>query len=255
MARSYRRPRRASSKSVIPTLLALLTAISKLFVHLYEFFGTLLGCSQQGQAGFPAYDGQASMFEVHKYMGLDPNEVGYFISQVGAAAASFGVSAADIQTVASTLSSVFNVRCAPAVALVNGNSQLQSICVAQECPLAPNAVCSAYENNGVEPEPQAVNGPGCPVVSSSTSSYSTSYASTSTSSAPYVKPTNGWEDNGAGGHEGGAHGVENGGQGGGKGGEGAGHGSGSGSQGAYSGHGGQGGKPKGCPAKHHRRHL
>jgi hypothetical protein len=41
---------------------------SKLFTHLYEFFGTLLGCSQQGQPGFPAYDGQPSMFQVHKYV-------------------------------------------------------------------------------------------------------------------------------------------------------------------------------------------
>ena len=40
--------------------------------------------------GFPPYQGDPSMYRVHKYMNLDPNEVGYFISQVGGAAASFG---------------------------------------------------------------------------------------------------------------------------------------------------------------------
>lgn len=59
---------------------------SFLLTHLYQFFGSLLGCSQQGLPGFDAYDGQASMYEVHKFMDLDPNEFGYFISQVGLAA-------------------------------------------------------------------------------------------------------------------------------------------------------------------------
>ena len=103
---------------------------------------------------------EASADPVFRYMDLDPNEVGYFISQVGAAAASFGVSSADIQTVAGTLSSVFNVRCAPAVALVNNDAEYQSICVDKSCPLAPNAVCWKYPNNGYEPEPQSVCGGG-----------------------------------------------------------------------------------------------
>lgn len=153
-----------------------------------------------------------------RYMGLDPNEVGYFISQVGLAAASFGVPDADVQTVAGLLSSVFNVRCAPAVALVRSDSEFQSICVAKECPLAPNAVCNAYENNGVFPEPQPANGPGCPVVSSSTTT--SSYSSTS---VPY-KPTATWGDNKGDHHDSGDKGNK----------------------------GGHGGKPKACPARHHR---
>ena len=32
----------------------------KLLTHLYGFFGSLLGCSQQGMSDFPAYGGQAS---------------------------------------------------------------------------------------------------------------------------------------------------------------------------------------------------
>ena len=39
-----------------------------LLTHLYEFFGTLLGCSHVGMAGFDAYAGDASMYEVHKYV-------------------------------------------------------------------------------------------------------------------------------------------------------------------------------------------
>ena len=40
---------------------------SILLTHLYEFFGVLLGCSMQGGADYPAYAGEASMYEVHKY--------------------------------------------------------------------------------------------------------------------------------------------------------------------------------------------
>lgn len=36
--------------------------------------------------GFDAYTADASMYEVHKFMALDANEVGYFITQVGLAA-------------------------------------------------------------------------------------------------------------------------------------------------------------------------
>ena len=39
---------------------------SFLLAHLYQFFGVLLGCSQYGHMGFPAYGGEASMYEVHK---------------------------------------------------------------------------------------------------------------------------------------------------------------------------------------------
>ena len=36
--------------------------------HLYEYFGLLLGCSQIGMPGYPAYSGATNMYEVHKYV-------------------------------------------------------------------------------------------------------------------------------------------------------------------------------------------
>jgi len=116
-----------------------------LLTHLYQFFGTLLGCSLQGTGNYSAYKGEPSMYNVHKFMDLTYAENTYFIQQVGLAAQSFGVTADDVQTVGSTLSKVFNYKCAPAITLAPAlGSQLQSICIAADCPTAPNATCSAY---------------------------------------------------------------------------------------------------------------
>lgn len=69
------------------------------------------------------------MYEVHKFMALDANEVGYFIEQVGLSAASFGVAASDVQYVGKTLQSLFGMRCAPAVDILPGApAELQAIC-------------------------------------------------------------------------------------------------------------------------------
>jgi hypothetical protein len=130
----------------------------KLLNHLYQYFGALLGCDAEG---FPSYAGSTSQSAVHRYMNLDTNEVTYFIEQVGAAAASFGVSSEDITTVATTLGNVFNVRCAPAAKVPSTaeTAYSQSICVASDCPLAENSDCSATSDmsfpngtNGVEPQ-------------------------------------------------------------------------------------------------------
>ena len=43
-----------------------LTSDSMLLTHLYEYFGVLLGCSQVNTTDFPAYEGEASMYELHK---------------------------------------------------------------------------------------------------------------------------------------------------------------------------------------------
>ena len=40
--------------------------LSTLLTHLYEYFGLLLGCSEVGMSGYPAYSGQTSMYKVHK---------------------------------------------------------------------------------------------------------------------------------------------------------------------------------------------
>ncbi|KAG8624657.1 hypothetical protein KVT40_007724 [Elsinoe batatas] len=116
-----------------------------LFTHLYQYFGSLLMCSQYGMEGYAAYNGAGSQYEVHKFMDLDENEVGYFNQQVGLSAASFGVTEEDVTAVGTALNSVFNVRCAPPTAVVPAQgAQLQSICIAESCPLSPNATCDSY---------------------------------------------------------------------------------------------------------------
>lgn len=78
-------------------------------------------------------------------MGLDANEVGYFITQVGLAAQSFGVAAADITAVGTLLEGVFDVKCGAAMTVIpTQGPQLQSICTADNCATAKNASCSAY---------------------------------------------------------------------------------------------------------------
>ncbi|KAH0602093.1 hypothetical protein MHUMG1_00972 [Metarhizium humberi] len=118
-----------------------------LLTHLYEFFGSLTGCSMQGMAGFDAYNGQASMAEVHKFMGLGKPEMDYFVTQVGLAAASFGVAKDDISAIADSLNSVFNVACGPPTTVVKAQGpQLQSICIDQStCPkAAEDPMCDMY---------------------------------------------------------------------------------------------------------------
>ncbi|KPM44229.1 hypothetical protein AK830_g2325 [Neonectria ditissima] len=124
-----------------------------LLTHLYQFFGSLLGCSMQGMSGFAAYKGEASMYEAHKFMDLDYSEVTYFITQVAYAAASFGVAEDDIKIVGEALGSIFNVRCAPATTVIKAQgSELQSICIdTKTCPLAKSGVCSKYDTP-VEPK-------------------------------------------------------------------------------------------------------
>lgn len=127
-----------------------------LITHLYEYFGLLTGCSTVGQGAFPAYGGDTSMGNVHKFMDLDPIELGYFITQVGLAAASFGVSDADVTGVDMALEQHFGYRCAPPEAIVPGaQPEIQAICVNPACPLAANATCSLYANVS---EPTYVNG-------------------------------------------------------------------------------------------------
>lgn len=123
-----------------------------LLTHLYQFFGSLLGCSQYSMPGFPAYDGFPSQYEVHRFMDLDQNEVGYFIQQVGLAATSFGVTEADATAVGMSLNMLFGYRCAPnATAIAAQGPQQQSICSADTCPLAEGAVCDQYAP-AVEPQ-------------------------------------------------------------------------------------------------------
>ncbi|KAI9148053.1 hypothetical protein HJFPF1_11874 [Paramyrothecium foliicola] len=160
-----------------------------LLTHLYQFFGSLLGCTQQGMAGFAAYQADPSMYEVHKFMDLNFAEVTYFIQQVGLTAASFGVAESDITVVANALSTIFNVRCAPPTTVIMAQGpQLQSICIDEEtCPLSPNATCPAYEES-MPP-------------SNSTGSHSTmthSASATKTHNGAGSTPTNGGSGSGSG---------------------------------------------------------
>jgi hypothetical protein len=117
-----------------------------LLTHLYEYFGMLLGCSQQSNSSvFPQYMGQASMFQVHKFMNLSQPEIDYFITQVGLSAASFGVATSDVLAVGMELNNTFNQRCSPPVTIIPyQGSQLQAICINPSCPLASGAVCVQY---------------------------------------------------------------------------------------------------------------
>ena len=110
-------------------------------MHLYTFFGVLLGCSDIGSPVLPSYTGETSMYEVHKFMALNNSEVGYFIEQVGLSAKSFGVSDKDVKAVGRGLEKVFGKRCAPPenVLGVQGEQKkmnLQAICIAVS-PLYP----------------------------------------------------------------------------------------------------------------------
>ncbi|KAF2798870.1 hypothetical protein K505DRAFT_333101 [Melanomma pulvis-pyrius CBS 109.77] len=147
-----------------------------LLTHLYQFFGKLLGCSTYGTDGFPKYSGH-SMASAHAFMDLDPSEIGYFITQVGLAATSFGVTTEDVTAVAAALNKLFGYRCSPpAVVIPEMNSTLNSICQNEECPLDAMATCAAYPKSGVVAEPKTAN-------MSMTMSSNMSMASTAMSSA------------------------------------------------------------------------
>lgn len=45
-----------------------------LLTHLYEYFGSLLQCSQQGGKEYPAYAGFGSQYDVHKYVFPFPHQ-------------------------------------------------------------------------------------------------------------------------------------------------------------------------------------
>jgi hypothetical protein len=80
-------------------------------------------------------------------MVLDPYQLGYFITQVGLSAASFGVAESDISAVAMALESLFAYRCAPKVTAIEAQGpQYQSVCTDETCPLAANSTCADQPN-------------------------------------------------------------------------------------------------------------
>ena len=113
-------------------------------------------------------------------MSLDPNELGYFIEQVGLAAQSVGLTSAEADGITTNMNAGLNFRCRPESALFPGGViGPQSLCTNPSCPLAPNYDCSVYDfDNGTSPLPQLVNGAA-----------SSSSSSTSTTATPTVSPT------------------------------------------------------------------
>jgi hypothetical protein len=101
-----------------------------------------------------------SLYQVHKYMSLDPDDLGYFISQVGAAAQVVGLTSDEANSITTQMSTGLTYRCKPPTAITPGGPLgPQSICTNAKCPLAPGAVCSAYNfDNGTSPDPAPVNG-------------------------------------------------------------------------------------------------
>jgi len=80
-------------------------------------------------------------------MGLDAAQMGYFIQQVGLAAASFGVTNDDVTAVGMALTNAFDQKCSAAASIPpSAPPALQAICIASNCPQAMNATCSAYGN-------------------------------------------------------------------------------------------------------------
>lgn len=107
--------------------------------------------------GFPKYGGH-DMASAHKFMDLNPSQFGYFVTQVGLAASSFGVSKDDINTVAMALNKLFGYRCSPAATVIpEMGPTLNSICQNEMCPLDPMATCAAYPNNGTVMMPMMAN--------------------------------------------------------------------------------------------------
>ena len=123
-----------------------------------------------GKDGFPGYAGDSSQTKVHKYvlapipvdytfsniihrfMNLNYHEIGYFITQIGLAASSFGVSSADITSIAAALGEAFDVKCTPPTVVdPSQGPQLQSICLADDCPEAQEGDCGPYGPSAGKP--------------------------------------------------------------------------------------------------------
>lgn len=117
-----------------------------------------------------------------RFMDLSYAEVTYFINQVALSAMSFGVAKEDLTAVGTALNGLFNVRCEPPMTVVPAQgAQLQSICIDETCPLAPNSTCSSY---GTAMKPAVANSTLVPNATATASGSNTSGVATSTSSMP-----------------------------------------------------------------------
>lgn len=123
-----------------------------LLTHLYQLFGSLLGCSQQASTldgAFPGYQGDASMYEVHKFMALNNAQVSYFNNMVGLAFLSFGGAPNEAAAVVAALNGLFGRACGDFYPLTQYTAPaLQPVCTVDGCPISQPPGCDLYANFG-----------------------------------------------------------------------------------------------------------
>lgn len=124
-----------------------------------------------------------------RFMDPDIFEAGFFNEQIVLAVQSVGFEDPDVTFTREGLAKTFTTRCIPPAAVIPASAgpQLQSICVAPDCPLDPQANCSAYPNDGNVTPPAIANatlvGPAAKV-NGTAAPATESPSSTSTSSTP-----------------------------------------------------------------------
>jgi hypothetical protein len=103
-------------------------------------------------------------------MNLDYTQMTFFITQVHDSAISLGIAPDDAAALVDTLNTSFNTRCSPATVItyqkggqqqqqqIGDTPEFQSVCIAENCPLAPEADCAAYPLNGRALVPVNVTG-------------------------------------------------------------------------------------------------
>jgi hypothetical protein len=129
--------------------------VSKQFMlmqHLYQIFSALLGCDM----GYQTYEGNPGMWTKHRFMGLTNEQNMYFITQVGAAAKSYGVTDADVAVVANALITIFNRKDAAALAIkakAGLTTALQSMCQGSTCTESNVPTPQAYADAAGGPSP------------------------------------------------------------------------------------------------------
>ena len=123
--------------------------------------------------------------------------MGYANEQITLAVKSLGFEQPDVDFTLQSLEKVFSYRCSPATAVIppEAGPKLQSICGSSDCPLDPNATCSAYPDDGVEQYPVIANASlvGSIVKENDTASAAASGAASLTSAAASASSSSGAE--------------------------------------------------------------
>ena len=133
------------------------------------------------------------MRRIPNFMALDPAEVGYPISQIGAAATRSGASSSHVSAFAGDLMQHFGYRCSPRLSVTDG-PHLKSICKARDCFYVLMSNCKLYGHDGCHPQPMVA--PQCMksqhLPPNSTSTYTTNPSKSSESPSTSVTNTKYW---------------------------------------------------------------